>query len=211
MGTRRWWLAAGGVVLGLAALAVLALQATPRSPVTPAPAPVRPAVLARPAPAPPAPPSSEAISEGETPPEPTPQGPRSPVDLAVLKRQLPDNLYWTLGVQTDDPVVLAERARADRKWNVQFGKIQSGEASEEELRDYFEHQRRLHQDYLDFSAHVLNQYGEQLSERDRGLFELGVRMNKDRLDELPRLESEALARKQVQDRKRADWEANGKR
>jgi len=210
MRRRLWWLAAGLAMVLFVAFVAAQLRAAPVSP--PATTPLQPLAQAEPAPAP-APPASAPQpprSEENPPPEPK-ESPRSPVDLAVLKRQLPDNLYWTLGVQTDDPLVLAERAKAERHWNVQFGKIQSGEASEDELHGYFEHQRRLHQDYLDFSAHVLNQYGEQLSERDRGLFELGVRMNKDRLDELPRLETEALARKQAQDRKRADWEANGKR
>lgn len=137
--------------------------------------------------------------------------PPSPsVDLAALQRALPDNSYWAMGAPTDDERVLEARAEARREKNRRWGRIQAGEASGEEIHDFFEAQRRLHQDYLDLCARILTDSGDQLPERDRGLYELGARMHRDRLAELPRLEAEAVERKRVQDERRRAWEAAGK-
>lgn len=133
------------------------------------------------------------------------------VDLSALRAAMPENLYWALGEPTTDEVVLARRAAGDRERNRVFGRIQAGEADDAELHAYFEAQRRLHQDYLDFSLAVLSRYGEQLPERDRGLYELSARMHRDRLAELPQLEAEAVARKHAQDERRREWEAAGRR
>jgi hypothetical protein len=204
-----------GLAVVVVAAAVLTRTRPPPEPavtVATADAPLAPAPASPPAAAP-APmaavPAALALPVDEASSDAT-DGPRFPVDLEVIRRQLPDNLYWTMGAPTEDPEVLEARAREDRRWNTQRGKVLAGEASDDELHAWFAHQRRVHEDYLDFSAHVLNQYGEQLSERDRGLLELSVRMHKDRLDELPRQEADAVARKLEQDRRRAEWEAKGK-
>lgn len=118
---------------------------------------------------------------------------------------MPDNVYWAFGAPTSDERVLEARTAAERKRNETFGKIQAGEASEEEIHAYFEAQRRLHQDYLDLSTRILSDHGEALPERDRGLYELGANMHRDRLAELPRLEAEAIERKRRQDERRKAW------
>jgi hypothetical protein len=210
---RRWALWAAGLALaaGLGGWAWALLERTPPAAVLAA-APPAPALSPQgtaPPPAPVAarPPPAPLLAAAEAAPD---APPRSSVDLEVLRRQLPDNLYWSLGVATDDPAVLEARAAQARRWNAALGKVQAGEASDEELHAYFEHQRRLHQDYLDFSAQVLATSGDQLSERDRGLFELSAKMHHDRLAELPAQEAEAVARKQLQDQRRAAWEAAGR-
>lgn len=133
-----------------------------------------------------------------------------PLNLSSLQAAMPENLYWSLGAPTHDERALEARAAHSRRRNEALGKLQAGEASDEELDAYFEAQRRLHQDYLELCTRVLEDYGEELPEQDRGLYELGARMHRDRLAELPRQRAEALERKRAQDRRRAEWEARGK-
>jgi hypothetical protein len=161
--------------------------------------------------APQQPPVAPVGPESAAPWQPEGQAERPyPIDLEGLRRELPDNLYWATSLPTKDPAVIEARAAEARGWNIQLGKVQAGEASLDEVHAYFEHERRVSQDALDFSAHVLHRYAAQLPERDLGLFELSARMNRDKLADLPRLEAEGVARKKQQDARRAAWEAGGK-
>ncbi|WP_437505890.1 hypothetical protein [Sorangium sp. So ce1099] len=128
-----------------------------------------------------------------------------PVDLERLRAQLPDNLYWQLGAPTDDPRELQERAGEQKRWEELFGKVQSNTASEEEVRHYYEHSRRVSEDYIQFASLVLAQHRDELPERDKGLYELSIRMHRSRLAEIPRQIEGALARTQAQDRARDEW------
>ncbi|MDC0714560.1 hypothetical protein POL68_39295 [Stigmatella sp. ncwal1] len=128
-----------------------------------------------------------------------------PVNLEQLKARLPGNLYWKTAAPTKDPQLLQERAEQERSQNVLFGKIQAGDASEEEIQQYYDYRRQLSEDYLSFAAVLLSDQGAQLPERDRGVLELSVQMHRDRLKALPRQREEALERKQLQDRRREEW------
>ena len=128
-----------------------------------------------------------------------------PVDLERLRAQLPDNLYWQLGAPTDDPRELQARADEQERWEVLFGKVQSNTASEEEVLRYYEHRRRVSEDYIQLASLVLAQHGDELPERDQGMYELSIEMHRSRLAEIPRLIEDALARKQAQDRARDEW------
>lgn len=134
-----------------------------------------------------------------------------PVKMEELRARLPGNLYWELDAPTKDPQVVQKRAEAQRKWNELFGKVQSGDATEEEIHRYYEHRRKLSEDYLAVANLMLTEYGDQLPERDKGLLGLSVQMHQDRLKAVPRQVEEALARKQLQDRRREEWIRNGKR
>ncbi|WP_437832658.1 hypothetical protein [Sorangium sp. So ce1153] len=128
-----------------------------------------------------------------------------PVDLERLRAQLPDNLYWQLGAPTDDPRELQARADEQERWEGLFGKVQSNTASEEEVLRYYEHSRRVSEDYIQLASVVLAQHGDALPERDRGLYELSIEMHSSRLAEIPRQIEGALARKEAQDRARDEW------
>ncbi|WP_437755432.1 hypothetical protein [Sorangium sp. So ce1389] len=128
-----------------------------------------------------------------------------PVDLERLRAQLPDNLYWQLGAPTDDPRELEARAGEQKRWEDLFGKVQSNTASEEEVRRYYEHSRRVSEDYIQFASLVLAQHRDELPERDQGLYELSIQMHRSRLAEIPRQIEGALARTQAQDRARDEW------
>lgn len=134
-----------------------------------------------------------------------------PVKMEELRSRLPGNLYWELDAPTKDPQVLQQRAEAQRKWNELFGKVQSGDASEEEIHRYYDYRRKLSEDYLAVADLMLTEYGDQLPERDKGLLGLSVQMHQDRLKAVPRQVEEALARKQLQDQRREEWIRNGKK
>jgi hypothetical protein len=83
--------------------------------------------------------------------------------------------------------------------------VLSGTASEEEIRRYYDHRRQLSRDYVDFARLVLEEYPDELPERDRGLYEMSIEMHTTRLAEIPGQIEEARARKQDQDRRREEW------
>jgi len=128
-----------------------------------------------------------------------------PVDLAKLREELPDNLYWKLGAPTKDPQVLQQREEETRRWNALLGKVLSNTATEEEIHQYYEHRREVSEDFIQFASRVLEQYGPRLPEQERGLYELSIRMHTTRLEEIPRETDDALARKQRQDQLRENW------
>lgn len=133
-----------------------------------------------------------------------------PVDLERLREKLPGNTYFRLGEPTEDPAVLEMRAEEERRVNELFGKVQSSTASEEEIHRYYEYRRELSEDYIEFSKLVLDEYGDKLPDRDRGLYELSIKMHKGRLDAIPRQIEDALARRRAHDERRKQWVEGGR-
>jgi hypothetical protein len=129
----------------------------------------------------------------------------SAVDMEEVRKAMPDNLYWKLSVPTKDPQVLEGRAAERARWNVQYGKILSGTASEEEIRAFYDFRAQLSGDYVEFTTYLLDHYGNTLPERDAGMLELARRLNQARLAEIPRKIEDALERKRAQDAARAAW------
>lgn len=214
------------LLIGVAAVLVAALFAVLGRGEAPAPAeaPERPVAAA---PSPPA--FVPAVPTPRASPGPSPSGAlgpllqrpvaesseapptESPVNLEELRAKLPDNLYWELEAPTKDPEVLRQRAETLRKWNEVFGKVQSGDASEEEIHRYFDYRRKASEDAITLAQRMLTDYGATLPERDKGLLDLSIRMHQDRLKEVPRQTDEALARKKLQDQRREEWIRNGKK
>lgn len=213
-------------LLGIAALGVVALLAMPledaRETTAEAPARTPPASL---------PPSDTAVAtaspatvaaggpdagvgvaqaSGSDSSEQVRAPPPYPVDVEHLRARLPGNLYWELGVPTRDPQQLRRRAEEEQRWNELFGKIQSNTASEEEIRSYYDRRRRISEDFIAFASAVLGEYGDRLPERDRGLYELSIRMHRTRLEELPRQQEDALARGRAHERRREEWLRGGR-
>ena len=118
-----------------------------------------------------------------------------PVNLDALRARLPDNRYWTLGAPTSDPVVAKARAARAERDNVAFGRIQSGEATADEIHAYFTERRAISRDYLQIAELVLAEQGDTLPSRDRGMFELSVNLHRARLQQIERDEADALARR----------------
>jgi hypothetical protein len=129
------------------------------------------------------------------------------VDLEEVRKAMPDNLYWKRSMPTKDPKVEEERDAERERWNVEYGKILSGTASEQEIRAYYDYQAKLNGDSIEFTTYLLDHYREQLPERDVGLLELASRLHRARLEEIPRKFEEALERKHKQDAAREAWRA----
>ena len=130
------------------------------------------------------------------------------VDMEAMRRALPDNLYWTMAVPTDDPRIQAERDAERAHWNDEYGKVLSGTGSLAEIDAYYDHRYRVSSDYVEFTRHLLTHYGSELPERDVALLELAERLHLARLAELPRRLEEARVRKQQQDAAREAWRAD---
>ena len=179
-----------------------------------------PQVAARPAPAPAAAaPAPGEESGAETPPAPTEELPHEPtaeelggpwelVDLEEIRRAMPYNLYWEQAVPTDDERVVRQRAEDRARWNVEYGKILSGNATEQEIEAYYAFRHKLSADYVEFVSYVLDHYQDDLPDQDVGLLELARRLHLARLEEIPRRIQEATLRKQQQDAAREAWLAS---
>jgi hypothetical protein len=126
-----------------------------------------------------------------------------PIDLSRLRQQLPDSAYWRDDAPTTDPAQAARRVEEERRWNVLYGKVLSGTASGTEIDGYYDRLRRRSEDYLHLAETALAQ---PLPERERALLVLAARMNRERLASLPREREQALARKRLQDQRRAEWQ-----
>ena len=118
-----------------------------------------------------------------------------PVNLDELRARLPGNRYWELGAPTSDPAIARARAERAKRDNAVFGRTQTGEAPEPEIRAYYAEQRRISEDYLQLWQLVLAEQAGQLPDRDRTLFALGAKLNRERLTQIERDLADALARR----------------
>ncbi|MFN8644878.1 MAG: hypothetical protein U0802_25615 [Candidatus Binatia bacterium] len=130
------------------------------------------------------------------------------VDLDEVRRAMPDNIYWKMGVPTKDEAEVERRERERDRWNEEYGKVLSGTGSEEEVRAYYDERARLSGDYVEFTTYLLDHYGDVLTERDVSLLQLARRLHLARLEEIPRSLEQALLRKAQQDEARARWQAD---
>ncbi|MGB5813430.1 MAG: hypothetical protein WBG86_23040 [Polyangiales bacterium] len=129
------------------------------------------------------------------------------LDYDALREKTPDSLYWLLAAPTDDPKVLEARRAENERRNQQFGRVSSNTASVDEINDYFAYRRRLSEDYVEVAQLILDTHGDDLSERDVGLFELTVSLHGSRLAELPNKLDDALRRKAEYDEVKRAWQA----
>ena len=193
--------AAAAVAFGVVWLVARA-RAPGGEPPTAAAAPV-------PAPAPAVATDAAPPAEPEAAPELDPlAGTWEHVDMEAMRRALPDNLYWTMAVPTDDPRVEEERDAERARWNDEYGKVLSGTATDAEIDAYYDHRYRISSDYVEFTRHVLTNYGAGLPEKDVALLELAERLHLARLAELPRKHEESRERKRQQDAAREAWLAD---
>jgi hypothetical protein len=130
----------------------------------------------------------------------------STVDLNAVRAAMPDNLYWTMSVPTKDPAVLQARQAERERWNVEYGKVLSSTATEQEIRDFYAHRQRVSLDSIEFANYLLAHHGPQLPERDVGMLKLAVKLHLARLEELPRQIAEALDRSKAHDAARRAWQ-----
>ncbi|HEX5065792.1 MAG TPA: hypothetical protein VFY49_06745 [Myxococcota bacterium] len=191
-----------GIVAGVAVAAYGALWLAARARAPEA----EPALAATPAPAPPAAPEAPAAADAEGSPELDPlRGTWEHVDMEAMRRALPDNLYWTLAVPSDDPRVQEQREAERAHWNDEYGKVLSGTATDAEIDAYYDHRYRVSSDYVEITRYLLSHHQGELPEQDVALIALAERLQLARLAELPRKLEESRERKRQQDAAREAW------
>ncbi len=127
------------------------------------------------------------------------------IDFDEIRRALPDSTYWKMAFPTKDPDLVAERERIRAEWNVQFGKVQSNTATDEEIDAYYGEQQKLSEDYLAFLVHLAEHYGNLVPRSSIGALKLAGEMHLARLEEIPRKIAEAKERHGAHERARQAW------
>jgi hypothetical protein len=130
------------------------------------------------------------------------------VDLEEVRRALPENTFWEMSAPTQDERILRDRQEERERWNVEYGKVLSGTASEEEIRAYYAHRQRLSADYVEFTGYVLDRYRSKLSEQDVTLLELARTLHLKRLEGYPQELQRGFDRKREQDAAKERWQAD---
>ncbi len=127
------------------------------------------------------------------------------IDLREARELMPDNLYWKWGSPTKDEKVLAERDAEKARRNQEYGKVLSGDATEDEVRAYYDYRKRLSSDYLEFSEFMARRFKDSDNKEFVGMLELATKMHAQRLAQLPAELEEALARSLEREKMREDW------
>lgn len=202
------WLAVLGSLVAL--VLVLALFTGRREP---APVPL-PAAEPVDAPARPAE-SSATRSRTANRPTPTPQPVQQPeyidglvygeIDLREALALMPDNLYWKLGAPTKDPEVLAEREAERKRRNEEYGRVLAGDASEDEVRAYYDYKKKLSSDYLEFAEFMARRHRDSDNKEFVGMLDLATKLHAEKLAALTGELEDALARARERAQIREDW------
>jgi hypothetical protein len=116
------------------------------------------------------------------------------IDLREARELMPDNLYWKLGAPTRDPEVLAEREAEQERRNTEYGRVLSGDATEDEVRAYYDYRRRLATDYVEFAEFMQRRFKNAGPEQFQGMLDLALKLNAERLAQIPADEQDALER-----------------
>jgi hypothetical protein len=95
------------------------------------------------------------------------------------------------------------RFEEEQRWNALYGKVLSGTGTVADIDAYYQHLRQRSERAVEEAQARLADPG--LGERDRGLLELALRMNRQRLAGLPREREAALARQRLQEERRRSW------
>ena len=127
------------------------------------------------------------------------------IDFDEIRRALPDSTYWKMAFPTKDPALLEERERIRAEWNVQFGKVQSNTATDEEIDAYYADQQKLSNDYLEFLVYLAEHYGDDVPRSEIGALKLAGELHLARLEEIPRKIAEAKERHAAHEQARQTW------
>lgn len=127
------------------------------------------------------------------------------IDLREAKALMPDNIYWQQGAPTKDPDELARREEERKKRNEEYGRVLAGDANEDEVRAYYDYNKRVSEDYLQFSEFMARRYKDSDHKEMVGLLDMAMKMHAERLKQLPAELDEALQRAREHAKAREDW------
>ena len=133
------------------------------------------------------------------------------LDLEEVRRIMPNNLVWQLTMPTKDPSVLDKRREIRQYWENQYGKVLSNTATVKEVNEYYAHQQQRSADYIEFTSYILDNHGSELREQDANLLQIARTLHMARIEEIPRHQAEALARREAHAKAREAWKADQKR
>ena len=133
------------------------------------------------------------------------------LDLVEVRTAMPDNLIWQLAAPTKDPAILNARQEQRQYWEQLYGKVYSNTASVKEVNEYYAHQQQRSADYIEFTSYIIDNHSEDLRDQDLTLLHLARRMHTARLQEIPKRQADALARREAHAKAREAWLANKKR
>jgi hypothetical protein len=215
-GSSRGTRTIGLAVVTLLAIALVLRERGRRSPARPVP-PAAPTATA-----PARPPATQAEVPARTPPPATPEAaeaapaadPADPelpkaswaaVDLEAVRTTMPDNLYWVMSSPTTDRDLIRWREEERDRWNIEYGKVLSNTATDEEIDAYYAYRQRISSDYIEFAGYLLTGYGDKLSQDDKALLKLAIELHAARLEEIPRKIEEAHERHKAHEAARRAW------
>jgi len=173
-----------------------------------------PVVSTTPAAATSSPPSAAPSEPTFTKPRPLTEEDRVPyienwvwgdIDLRGVQAAMPDNLYWKLGAPTKDPAVLEAREQEKKQRNEEYGRVLSGDATEEEVNAYYAYRERLSTDFLEIADYMRRQFDSSASDELKGMLELAVKLHTARLAQLPADREAALEHSRAQAKAREEW------
>lgn len=127
------------------------------------------------------------------------------VDFDEIRRALPDSLYWKMAFPTQDPALIEERQQIRTEWNVQYGKVLSNTATDEEIDAYYATQQRVSEDYVEFLVYLADHYKYQVPREAVGALKLAGELHLARLEEIPRRIAEAKERHAAHEEARRLW------
>lgn len=128
------------------------------------------------------------------------------IDLREARALMPDNMYWKFASPTKDEKILAERAEETRRRNEEYGRVISGDASEDEVKAYYDYRKRMASDYYEFAEFMSRRYKNSDNEQFRGMLDLAMKLNAQRLAQIPQELADALARAVDRAKVREDWQ-----
>jgi hypothetical protein len=127
------------------------------------------------------------------------------LDLREALALMPDNLYWQRGSPTKDPEVLARREAEEKKRNEEYGRVLAGDASEDEVKAYYDYKKRLSSDYLEFSEFMSRRFKNADNKEFVGMLDLAMKMHAERLKLLDGELADALELSRERAKVREDW------
>jgi hypothetical protein len=202
------WIAVGGGLALVGLLVFMLRSGRDASTDQPPDAIEEKVVSARPA-APP--PPSRRQERGASEPAPAEEVPYieglvyGDIDLREAKTLMPDNIYWQQGAPTKDPDELARREAEKKKRNEEYGRVLAGDASEDEVRSYYDYKKKVSEDYLEFSEFMARRYRSSDHKEMVGLLDMATKMHAEKLSQLPAELEDALARAKEREKVREDW------
>jgi hypothetical protein len=127
------------------------------------------------------------------------------VDFDEIRTAMPDNLYWKMAFPTKDSALIKEREERREQWNVEYGKVLSNTATDEEIDAYYGEQQKLSNDYLEFLVYLGTHYGTIVPKGEIGMLKLAGELHLARLEEIPRKIAEAKERHAAHETARRAW------